>query len=158
MVCRLHSCLLREGAESVSLSDLCEKGCHLQVKASQEHDCVHGLRLDVQSATYRHISKGKVTRMCDFLVLAARGENAQMIVVEIKSGAADADDIEQLSQGLRVLFERFQDNGLKANPHAFFVVGKYANKLRWALRGQHVYFGTTRVPWDILECGDTLPV
>lgn len=158
-VCQLVSRLLQEGAERVSLSDLCEQGCQLHVQASADDICVHSLLLDVQGAEYRFIAKGHVTRMCDFSVLAARGESARLIVVEIKSGMAYVEDIiEQVSQGLRVLHERFQENGLKAKPRAFFVVGREADKLRWTLRGQHVYFGTTRVPWDILECGGTIPL
>ena len=157
-VCQVASRLLREGAESVALSDLCEQGCHLHVQASADHICVHGLRLDVQGAEYRHISRERATRMCDFSVLAVCADTARFIVVEIKSGVAYAADIEQLSQGLRVLYERFNENGLKVRLRAYFVVGREAEKLGWSLRDRQtsLSFGGTRVPWKILECNDTL--
>lgn len=65
--------------------------------------CEHGLRLDVPEAGYRRVSKGRTTKMCDFAVLAVAAATAPLRAVELKSGAAYADEaIEQLSEGLRV--------------------------------------------------------
>ena len=96
--------------------------------------------------------------MCDFAVLAVTGSLAQLVVIELKSGAAYVDDLEQLSEGLRVLHDHFEENGLTPDPTAYFVVGRDLDKLGFALRDKlgSLRFGSTRVKLRILECGDSL--
>ena len=96
--------------------------------------------------------------MCDFAVLAVTGGLAQLVAIELKSGGVYADDIEQLGEGLRVLHDYFEENGLTPNPTAFFVVGRDLDKLRYALRDRlaSLKFGSTTVKLQILECGDSL--
>ena len=96
--------------------------------------------------------------MCDFAVLAVTGGLAQLVAIELKSGGAYAKDIDQLREGLRVLHDNFEENGLTPNPTAFFVVGRDLDKLRYALRDRlaSLKFGSTTVKLQILECGDSL--
>lgn len=157
-VCQLNKRLIRDGAESISWSDLCEQHCHLHVYPSNDHRCLHGLRLDVEDADYRRVSKREITRMCDFSVLAVLDRTAQLIVVELKSGIAYAKDIDQLSEGLRVLYERFRENSLIARPEAYFVVGRDIDKLAYSLRDKltSLRFGTAPVQLNIVECGTEL--
>ena len=159
-MCQLNRRLVDDGAESVPWDDLCEQDCHLYVRLRADHSCIHGLRLDKQNATYRRISKRVVTRMCDFAVIAVLGHDAQLIVVELKSGVAYADDIEQLDQGLRVLHSFFQKNGLTPHPAAYFVAGREVDKLRYSLRYKltSLRFGSSPVILNIRECGDKLPL
>ncbi|MCY3962208.1 MAG: hypothetical protein OXG34_11190 [bacterium] len=157
-ICSLNLRLIEDGAESVSWSDLWENECHIYVRTSASHSCIHGLRLDIQGAAYRRISKGKDTRMCDFSVVAVLGNAAQLIVVELKSGVAYSDQIEQLAEGLRVLHEYFQENGLVARPEAYWVVGREVEKLSFSLRDKltSLRFGSEVVVLHILECGTVL--
>lgn len=159
-VCQLNRRLIDKGAESVPWADLCEQGCHLYVRISIDHGCIHGLRLDKQQAVYRRISRGAVTKMCDFSVVAVLGYAAQLIVVELKSGLADAEAIDQLDQGLRVLHAVFQENGLEPRPAAYLVAGRQVDKLRFSLRDKltSLRFGSSPVILHILECGDELPL
>ena len=96
--------------------------------------------------------------MCDFSVLANSAQTVHLVVVELKSGVAYADDIDQLSQGLRVLHGFFQENGLVARPAAYFVVGREVDKLRFSLRDKltSLRFGTLPVNLNIVNCGDIL--
>ena len=157
-VCNLHSKLVEHGAEAVSLSDLEENLCRLNIQTTDTHRCLYTLRLDVPGVEYRFVKKGQDTRMCDFAVLAVTGGLAQLLAIELKSGAANADDIEQLREGLRVLHDNFEENGLTPNPTAYFVVGRDLDKLRYALRDRlaSLSFGSTPVKLKILECGDSL--
>ncbi len=91
-VCDLGSRLLGDGTVRVSWNDLIEHSCRLRVRAREDLRCTLGLRLDVPDARYRRVSKGHTTRMCDFAVLAAAATPAPLLVVELKSGAAYADD------------------------------------------------------------------
>ena len=157
-VCELNSRLIQVGAESVAWSDLCEHDCHAYVRVGPSHRCVHGLRLDVPVAKYRRVSKGETRRMCDFSVLAVHGQAALLVVVELKSGVAYADELDQLSEGLRLIHNYFEANGLTASPRACFVVGRDLDKLRFALRDRltSLRFGSVPVRLDILKCGDPL--
>jgi len=96
--------------------------------------------------------------MCDFSVVAVLGNAAQLIVVELKSGVAYSDQIEQLAEGLRVLHEYFQENGLVARPEAYWVVGREVEKLSFSLRDKltSLRFGYEVVLLHILECGTVL--
>ena len=114
--------------------DLEENSCRLYVHITDTHRCLYSLRLDLDEADYRYIKRGQVTRMCDFAVLAVTGGLAQLVAIELKSGGAYADDIVQLREGLRVLHDHFEENGLTPNPTAYFVVGRDLDKLRFALR------------------------
>ena len=157
-VCNLNSKLLEHGAEAVSLIDLEENSCRLELHITGPHRCLYTLRLDLDEAEYRFVKKGQITKMCDFAVLAVTGNTARLLAIELKSGAAYADDIEQLREGLRVLHDNFEENGLTPNPAAFFVVGRDLDKLRYALRDRlaSLKFGSTTVKLQILECGDSL--
>lgn len=157
-VCNLNSKLIQHGAEAISLSDLEENACRLHVHNANADHCLHALRLDLDNAGYRNVSKGRVTRMCDFAILAVTGTLAQLIVVELKSGEASPNDIEQLSQGLRVLHTYFEENGLKPQPIAYFVAGRNVDKLSFALRDRltSLNFGSTIAKLRILKCGDSL--
>lgn len=81
-VCDLSSQLLDCGAERVSWDDLVEQSCRLRVRAGEDLRCTHGLRLDVQDAGYRRVSKGRTTKMCDFAVLAVVAATAPLWAVE----------------------------------------------------------------------------
>ncbi len=96
--------------------------------------------------------------MCDFAVLAVTGGLAQLVAIELKSGAAYADDIDQLREGLRVLHDHFEENGLTPNPTAYFVVGRDLVKFRQSLQDKlaSLRFGSRRVKLKFLECGDSL--
>lgn len=96
--------------------------------------------------------------MCDFSVLAVQGRTAQLIVIELKSGVAYASDIDQLAQGLRVLYERYQENGLMTHPEAYWVVGREIDKLMFSLRDKltSLRFGSMVVKLHIQECGEVL--
>lgn len=157
-ICSISSRLIQDGAESISWSDLWENECHLYVRTSAGHGCIHGLRLDIQGAAYRRISKGKDTRMCDFSVVAVLGNAAQLIAIELKGGVAYSEEIEQLVEGLRVLHEYFQKNGLVARPEAYWVVGREVEKLSFSLRDKltSLRFGSESVKLHILECGEVL--
>ncbi|MDE0235847.1 MAG: hypothetical protein OXN95_01315 [bacterium] len=157
-ICNLNSRLIEDGAESVSWSDLWENECHLYVRTSTDHGCIHGLRLDIQGAEYRRISKGKDTRMCDFSVVAVLGNAAQLIAIELKGGVAYSEEIEQLVEGLRVLHEYFQENDLVARPEACWVVGREVEKLSFSLRDKltSLRFGSETVRLHLLECGEVL--
>ena len=157
-VCNLHSKLVEHGAEAVSLFDLEENSCRLDMQTTVTHRCLYILRLDVPGAEYRFAKKGQDTRMCDFAVLAVNSSIAQLVAIELKSGAAYADDIEQLREGLRVLHDHFEENGLKPNLTAYFVAGRDLDKLRYALRDRlaDLTFGSTLVKLKVLECGDSL--
>ena len=138
-------------------SDLCELKCHLYVQANDGVRCVHGLRLDVPQADYRRVSKGREAKMCDFSVIAGVGQAARLVVVELKSGVAYPDAIDQLEEGLRVLHERFERDGQVALPLAYLVVGREIDKTRFALRDKltSLRFGSSRVKLKIEECGHT---
>ena len=157
-VCNLHSKLVEHGAEAVSSSDLEENSCHLNIQTTDTHRCLYTLRLDVPGVEYRFVTKGQDTRMCDFAVLAVKGNTAQLFAIELKSGTASPKDIEQLREGLRVLIDHFEENGLKLNLTAYFVAGRDLDKLRYALRDRlaDLTFGSTLVKLKILECGDSL--
>ena len=96
--------------------------------------------------------------MCDFAVIVAIEDTASLVVVELKSGVAYAEDVEQLSEGLRVLHDHFQEDGLNPRPEAYWVVGKEVDKLRFALRDRltSLRFGPKPVQLQILECGATV--
>ena len=157
-VCNLNSKLVELGAEAVSSSDLEENSCHLNIQTTDTHRCLYTLRLDVPGVEYRFVTKGQDTRMCDFAVLAVTGNTAQLFAIELKSGAASPKDIEQLREGLRVLIDHFEENGLKLNLTAYFVVGRDLDRLRQSLRDKlnSLKFGSTTAKLKFLECGDSL--
>ena len=157
-MCNLSLRLIEGGAERVAWSDLNEHSCHLYVRLHNEHRCRHGLRLDIDGATYRHPSRGDQSRMCDFAVVAAIRDAAELAVVELKSGIAYSEEAEQLCEGLRALHELFEENGLIPHPRAYWVVGREADKLRFAMRDRltSLRFGSDLVQLQILECGDTV--
>ena len=157
-VCNLNSKLLEHGAEAVSLIDLEENSCSIELHITDTHRCLYTLRLDLDEAEYRFVKKGQITKMCDFAVLAVTGGLAQLVAIELKSGTAYADDIEQLGEGLRVLHDNFEEDGLTPNPTAYFVVRRDLDKLRYALRDRlaSLRFGSTTVKLKILKCGDSL--
>ena len=131
----------------------------MRVQAGEDLRCTHGLRLDVQDAGYRRVSKGRTTKMCDFAVLAVVAATAPLWAVELKSGAAYADEaIEQLSEGLRVLHEHYREDGLDPRPGACIVAGRELDKLRRSLGDElgALRFGERRVPLRIIKCKDSL--
>ena len=138
--------------------DLEENSCQLNIQTTDTHRCLYTLRLDLDEAEYRFVRKGQVTRMCDFAVLAVTGNTAQLLAIELKSGRPYARDIDQLHEGLRVLHDYFDENGLKPNPTAYFVVGRDLDKFRQSLQDKlaSLRFGSRRVKLQILECGDSL--
>lgn len=157
-VCNLNSKLIEHGAEAVSLIDLEESSCRLFLHKADTSRCLRCLRLDVDKTEYRKVSKGNQTKMCDFAVLAIADNVVQLLAIELKSGAGYADSIEQLSQGLSVLHDYFEENGLTPDPTAYFVVGRDLDKLKYALRDKlgSLRFGSMRVKLKILKCGDSL--
>lgn len=157
-MCNLSQRLVESGAERVAWSDLYEHSCHLYVRLRNEHRCRHGLRLDIDGASYRRPSSGDQSRMCDFAVVTVIRDTADLSVVELKGGVAYAEDTEQLSEGLRVLHELFEENGLAPQPKAYWVVGREVEKLRFAMRDRltSLRFGSEPVQLQILECGDTV--
>ena len=157
-VCNLNSKLLEHGAVAVSIIDLEENSCRLELHTTGAHRCLYTLRLDVGKAEYRFVKKGEITKMCDFTVLAVTGSIAHLVVVELKSGAAYAEDLDQLREGLRVLHDYFDKNGLAPDPTAYFVVGRDLDKLSFTLRDKlaSLKFGSTRVKLKILKCGDSV--
>lgn len=158
-MCDLSSRLLDAGTERVSWDDLIEHSCRLRVQTGKDLRCRHGLRLDAPEAGYRRVSKGRTTRMCDFAVLAAAAAAAPLWVVELKSGAAYAEEaLEQLAEGLRVLHDHCRQDGLDPRPGACIVAGRELDKLRRSLGDKlgTLRFGDRRVPLRILECGDSL--
>lgn len=157
-VCELDARLLAAGAERVAWSDLHEHSCHLYVQLQSDHRCPYGLRLDIDKAEYRNPTGGDQSRMCDFAVMAAIRDTAVLVVVELKSGVAYAGEVEQLSEGLRVLHELFEQNGLNPEPKAYWVVGREIDKLRFAMRDRlaSLRFGLMPVQLLILECSDTV--
>lgn len=75
-ICRLNTRLINGGAEVVPWDDLSEHSCRLHIRRGDRIRCIHGLRLDVQRAGYRRVSRAEDTRMCDFAVLASSDEAA----------------------------------------------------------------------------------
>lgn len=157
-VCQLFLRLIEGGAENVAWSDLNEHSCHLYFRLKDDRRCVYGLRLDIDRAGYRRPSKGEQTKMCDFAMIAAIEDTASLVVVELKSGVAYAEDVEQLSEGLRVLHDHFEEDGLNPQMDAYWVVGKEVDKLRFAMRDRltSLRFGPKPVQLQILECGATV--
>ena len=96
--------------------------------------------------------------MCDFAVVAAIKNVANLLVIELKSGVAYPDEVEQLSEGLRALHDHFEENGLHSQPEAYLVVGREVDKIRFALRDKltSLRFGAKPVQLQILECGATV--
>ena len=153
--CRLEARLIDGGAQAVPWDDLSEHSCRLRIQCSIGIRCVHGLRLDVPGAGYRLVSKARDTKMCDFAVLATSGDAAHVVAVELKSGVAYAEDVEQLSEGLRAMHENLDESELNARPQALLVAGRELDKLRFALRDRltSLRFGGQPVRLQIVECG-----
>lgn len=96
--------------------------------------------------------------MCDFSIVAVVGNTAQLIAIELKGGVSYSGEIEQIAEGMRVLHEYFQENGLVARPEAYWVVGREVEKLSFSLRDKltSLRFGSESVKLHILECGEVL--
>lgn len=156
-VCQLSESLIREGAKTIPWTNLYEQSCKLRILSKEGHKCIRGLRLDMPGAKYRHLPES-TRRMCDFSILAVFENTAQLIVIELKSGYASSKDIDQLTQGLQVLYEYFEDNGLTARPQAYLVANKGLNKFKFSLRDKltSLRFGSKPVKLEILQCGDAL--
>lgn len=150
--------LVRDDAVVVDWRHLSENNCELTVTANAVNQCMLGLKLDPDEASYRRIKKGEQTRMCDFAVGGVAGSAALLATVELKEELGREEDIEQLVNGLRVLHDYFPQQGLSPRPVAIFVVGAEADRLAFSLRDQldDLKFGETRVPLRVLTSGDVL--
>lgn len=157
-VCQLFQKLVNDGAVEVSLYDLNEHSCHLLIQPAKDNRCLRALRLDVQGARYRFISKGEESKMCDFATCAVNENIAHLAAIELKSGAAEIAAVEQLKEGIRVLTECLDSGDLKPELAAYLVVGKQADVLRFTLRDKLGAFevNSTIVKFHILDCGDSL--
>lgn len=157
-MCQLIQKLVNDGAVEVSPYDLNEHSCHLLVQPAKDNRCLSALRLDVQGAQYRFVSKGKERKMCDFSVCAVNENIAHLAAIELKSGAAEIAAIEQLEEGIRVLTEFFESGDLKSELSAYLVVGKQADVFRFTMRDRLTTFkvNSIYVKFDILDCGDSL--
>jgi len=80
------------------------------------------------------------------------------MVLELKSGAADENAINQLQQGLRALYESLGPKSLHTRPFAYLAVGQQADTFRFAMRDKlsTLKFGTEQVRLIIIECGTTI--
>ena len=98
--------------------------------------------------------------MCDFAILASVNGKAKLIVLELKQGAGDEEDTEQLMQGLLVLQRFFELGRLVPSLEAYFVVGKEADSLMRALRDQLSDFkcGTQPARLTIADCNFKLVI
>ena len=96
--------------------------------------------------------------MCDFAVVAHRRKVAHLAAIELKSGAADPEDIEQLKEGLDLLHSYFDYDGPEPRLVAYFVVGKEADRLGFALRDRlsTLRFGSRPVKLEIRICGESV--
>ncbi len=112
----------------------------------------------MQGASYRRVSKAEDRRMCDFAVLAASDGTAHCVAVELKSGIAYAEDVEQLSEGLRAMHDNLDASGVDCRPRALLVAGRELDKLRFSLRDRlaSLRFGARPVRLEIVECGHCL--
>lgn len=158
--CDTYVALLRDGAAARDWWYMEENGCELLVVRQSQVDCPFGLKLDPDDAEYRKKSKAETMRMCDIAILGRRNSEPFVIAIELKSGVAYEDELEQLVQGLNVLYQYSQHNS--PNPcitaAAYFVVGREGDKLRFAVRDKlsSLRFGPHPVRFDILDCGTTL--
>ena len=157
-LCKLYLKLLGEGAEAVAWSDLKEHTCQIHILFDRLPFCAGAMKLDTQDAKYRHLSKGTIKRMCDFAALTMFENNAEFTAIELKSGAADIDTIEQLEEGIRILDNYFDQDKFTSKFSAYLVVGRQADKLKFALRDKLANFivGSIQVRFHVVDCGDSL--
>ena len=96
--------------------------------------------------------------MCDFGVIAVNDNTAHLVAIELKSGAAEIEAIEQLEEGIRILNNYFESGKLILELSAYLVVGKQADALRFTLRDKIAAFKVNSriVKFHILDCGDSL--
>lgn len=96
--------------------------------------------------------------MCDFAILSASKNTARLLAIELKRGAADTEDLEQLVEGLALLHQYFEVGRLKPRPAAFFAVGKERDRFGFAVRDQlsRLMFGSKPAKLGMLDCGDRL--
>ena len=98
--------------------------------------------------------------MCDFAAGAVEGDALRVLVVELKSGAADLGAVEQLQEGLRVVEKQLGESSMRTQPEAYLVANKVPERLMNLLRGKstRVKFGQFRIQVRVRRCGDVLVI
>ena len=159
-VCKLRRRIVGEGAELQQGSVISEGGCKCYIRFDQKCKCVCLIRLDVPNASYRRKpDSGNMTKMCDFAVATVTGMQLHLVVIELKSGAAGREAIEQLRAGLVLLHNNISRKEVVC-PSAYIVTQRYTPQLKRLLskRGSRLKLGSEFCIPQVIKCGATLPI
>ena len=101
--------------------------------------------------------------MCDFAAGCIQDDKLLILLIELKSGAADRGAIEQLQAGLDLIRQTnatSRSNTSNIWPEACLVADKQTAQLKRLLSstGAHLRFGQTKLAVQTRKCGATLEV
>ena len=159
-VCKLRQRIVGEGAELQQGSVISEGGCKCDIRFDKKCKCVCLIRLDVPNASYRRKPDScNMTKMCDFAVATVKGKQMYLVVIELKSGAASREAIDQLRAGLVLLQNNIPHKGVVC-PSAYIVTKKYTPQLKRLLskRSLRLQFGSDSFIPQVINCGAILPI
>lgn len=134
-----------------------DDGCSLDIRFTPDSRCEFRLRVDVPTAPYRRRrGAGHTSQMCDFAAAAVHRDLLQILLVELKRGAADRGALGQLQAGLDLIREQVAKTPAQVRPLAFLVANKHTAQLKHYLRSNQarLRFGSRTIWIDVRKCGD----
>ena len=96
--------------------------------------------------------------MCDFAAGRLLGNGFEVLIIELKGGAADRGTLDQLQEGLNLVRKELGDSVTSVRPQAYLVADKQTAQLKSLLRSKkkRLRFGSSTLHVRVRRCGDTI--
>ncbi|MCY3925249.1 MAG: hypothetical protein OXG52_07040 [bacterium] len=98
--------------------------------------------------------------MCDFAAGAIHRDALQVLLIEVKGGAADRGAIDQLQKGLDLIEANLVESSTLALPQALLVANRQTAQLKNLLRSNRVRlrFKSSKLQVRVQRCGTSVEV
>ena len=96
--------------------------------------------------------------MCDFTAGGLLGNELDLLVIELKGGAADQGALDQLQEGLNLIRKQLGSSVKSVKPRAYLVAAKQTAQLKSLLRSKkrRLQFGSSTLEVRVCRCGDSV--
>ena len=98
--------------------------------------------------------------MCDFAAGGILAGQLRILLIELKSGAANRSAIKQLQEGLNLIWHNRYKSSPSVRPQAYLVAHRQNSQLKHLLRSnkKYLHYGTSKVQIHVHKCGASIEV
>ena len=162
LICELYNRLSNANRTALRLyggTSLSDSGCSLDLRFGSTSGCEFRVKLDENNLQTQSSDNRNQNKMCDYAVATRLDDTLDISVVELKRGAAKVGVIEQLQEGLKLLYSLLPQN-VPVRAHAFLAAGKQSQQLKNQMRGSRALlsFGGKPIQLRIHKCGERVAI